>query len=107
MFNAQYASKGTYTLGDEFTLASIFSPAEKFTGPVDIVLGAQDFPFCFGDCLSPDNRAEAALSLFYPSANKGGSQTFIVENTGHLINDHSNAGQSYEHINSFLKTNGL
>ncbi|KAI9664215.1 MAG: hypothetical protein M1831_002394 [Alyxoria varia] len=107
VFEQQVAHKGTYSIGDEFTLAAIFKPAPDYTGPVDVVLGERDFPFCLADCVKPTNRADAVLTNLYPSRAQAGSQSFIVKDTGHLINDHTNAPVAYNQINKFLRKNNL
>ncbi|MCJ1353418.1 MAG: hypothetical protein MMC33_003404 [Icmadophila ericetorum] len=106
IFDNQVAAKQTYSLGQQFTLPLIFAPATNFTGPVDVVVGLQDFPFCKGDCLSPSDQAVTTIPSLYPAASKG-SQSFIVPDSGHFINAHYNAPLEFEQINKFLTSNSL
>ncbi|ESZ98065.1 hypothetical protein SBOR_1596 [Sclerotinia borealis F-4128] len=100
-FNHQVAQKQTYTIGQQFTLPTIYSTAPKFTGPVDIVIGRYDFPFCKGMCNHPIDLAAATIPVLYPAANAK-SESFVVPDSGHLINAHYRAGAQFDHINGFL-----
>ena len=104
VFNSQLAAKQPYTIGIELTDGRIFTPTPNFTGPVDIVLGQHDYPFCLGACDS--KVAAATIPLMYPAASSK-SQTYIVPNSGHCINAHYSAQQAFDHINGFLSVNGI
>lgn len=43
-----YAANQTYTLGQQFILSAIPTPAPIFRGPVDIVVGHCEFPSSLG-----------------------------------------------------------
>ena len=103
----QYAERQTITIGELFTVAGTLAPATAYTGPVDIVLGKYDFPFCGGDCTYPSDLAAAALPTLYPNADKEGSKNVILEQQGHCLNAHYSAPEAYEQIAEFLKANGL
>lgn len=100
-----YAKKSTYTLGQLFTLPSIYAPAPAFTGPVNIVVGQHDFPFCLGDCNSPPDQAAATIPALYPAAGAG-SAHYTVPNSGHLLNAHYQAPEVFAQINNFLHVHG-
>lgn len=100
------ATKGTFTIGELFTNSQIMSPAMNFTGPIDVVDGEFDLPFCESNCLVPTNKAAAVKGALYPNASKG-SQYYIAEGAGHGINVQNVAPQAYSHIFSFLAANGL
>lgn len=87
-------------------MSSVSGPALNFTGPVDVVNGVHDLPFCEGNCYLPTNQAELVLEALYPMAAVG-SRTFLVGGAGHGLNLHYGAGQAYEQIAGFLKVNGL
>lgn len=106
VFEKVYATKSTYTIGQLLTLANIYRPAPGFRGPVDIIIGRHDFPFCLGDCLAPRDQAAATIPALYPSAGAG-SQTYIVPNSGYLLNAHYQASEAFGQINRFLHSNGL
>lgn len=106
VYAKQYAAKQTYTFGQQFTLPAIYSPAGAFKGPVDVVVGQYDFPFCLAACDKPTDQAAATIPALYPAAAVG-SQHFIVPNSGHCINTHYAAPAEFSQINAFLKDNGF
>ena len=106
VFANQYAAKQTYSVGQQFTLPGIYSPAGAFKGPVDVVIGQYDFPFCLAACDTPTDQAAATIPALYPAAAIG-SQHFIVPDSGHYINAHYAATSEFTQINAFLKVNGF
>ena len=99
------ATKQTATFGEIFTQGTVVAPAVNFTGPVFVVNGANDLPFCDGDCTYPTDKAAQVL-LLYPFAATG-STSYNVPDTGHGINLHYSAQSAYEKINSFVEAHGL
>ncbi|KAI5203873.1 alpha/beta-hydrolase [Aureobasidium subglaciale] len=97
------AAKGTVTFGELFTQAAIAGVASNFTGPVAIVNGDADLPFCFGNCSYPMNLAQAAVTMLYPAASATGN--YLAPLTGHGVNLHYTALDAYKYIGSFLKQN--
>jgi len=90
------------TLGVFITYASLLTgPATEYTGRVLIVTGAQDIPFCGGNCYAvPPGSAnnsipELAQSLFPKTK---GFAVAILANTGHGISVHYSAAQTYRDI---------
>lgn len=106
IFRLQVAHKETNTIGLLLTLGGIVSPSPSFTGPVDVVLGENDFVFCGGNCSIPSDQSALVTPAFYPAASKG-SQHYLVPHAGHVINAHYAAPQAFAHMISFLKTNGI
>ena len=106
VFTLSLSNKQTYTIGQEFTIPAIVKPSTRFTGPVDAVLGQNDFPFCLGDCTFPTDQSIALITSLYPSA-AAGSQHFLVPNTGHVINAHFGATQAFKQQLNFLRVNNL
>ncbi|KAL6720924.1 hypothetical protein ACLMJK_000023 [Lecanora helva] len=105
-FENVYASKSTYSLGQLLTLPNILGPAPAFSGPVDIVVGQQDFPFCLGNCSFPRDQAAATIPALYPAANPR-STHYILPDSGHLINAHYSAPKAFAQMNEFLRLNGF
>lgn len=105
-FKHQVSQKQTYTIGQQFTLPAIYSSAPNFTGPVDIVIGKYDFPFCGGKCDRPIDLAAATIPGLYPAAHHK-SESFVVPESGHLINAHYEADVQFDQINNFLDKNGF
>lgn len=84
----------------------MISPSPQFTGPVDVVLGQNDYFFCGGDCKYPSDQSAAVVPAFYPAAGKG-SQHYLVPGAGHLINAHVSAPQGFDQMTAFLRSNGF
>lgn len=99
------ASKQTVTFGELLTLAAIVAPASNFTGPVDVVNGAADWPFCMGNCSYPTDLAAAVAPMLYPASNT--SQSYLAPGAGHGVNLHYAAGEAYQQIQTFLRSAGL
>ncbi|KAJ6010197.1 hypothetical protein N7522_005213 [Penicillium canescens] len=101
------ATKQPSTIGELLTVASM-APLNKFAGPVYIINGDKDIPFCGGDCFATGGAAEsipAAAKAVFPSASA--FSAYIQPNTGHGINLHHNATGAYQQIHDFLATHGL
>lgn len=103
---AAEATKQTFTIGELFTNSQFMGKALAFTGPVFIVDGENDLPFCQSNCLMPMNKAQAALTGLYPNA-KAGSGVYIGKGVGHGLNLHYGAGDAYKAIFAFLKKEGF
>jgi pimeloyl-ACP methyl ester carboxylesterase len=99
-------SKQTYTLGEFVTLTAPIGVAANFTGPVDIVLGENDFIFCQANCSLPVDQAVATLHTLYPAAGSG-SQTVIFTGIGHGINVHYDAPKAFAQTVAFFDANGF
>ncbi|GAB7338761.1 hypothetical protein MBLNU457_5470t1 [Dothideomycetes sp. NU457] len=100
------ANKGTVTIGEFFSLTASTKPAMNYTGPVAVVDGANDLPFCFGNCSYPSNQLTPVLSALYPNVPMNMTGTFQVPVTGHGINLHYSAQTAYNYIMTFLKGQG-
>jgi hypothetical protein len=101
------ATKQPSTIGELLTVASM-APKNKFAGPVYIINGDKDIPFCGGDCFATGGAAEsipAAAKAVFPSASAFAA--YIQPNTGHGINLHHNATGAYQQIHNFLAAHGL
>lgn len=105
IFNIAEATKQPIALGEFFSFDGVRAPT-NFTGPVDVVMGENDFPMCSGNCMVPDNSAASLLQLGYPLA-ANGSSWFIATGVGHGINLHYAATAAYQHILDFVKKNGF
>ncbi|KAK8161423.1 Alpha/Beta hydrolase protein [Phyllosticta citrichinensis] len=99
-------NKQTFTFGEFFTLGKVVAPATAFKGPVDVVIGQNDFIFCQGDCMSPSDQTAPVAGALFPAAG-GKSDTFILPGAGHALNVHYGASRVFAHMNNFLKNNGL
>ncbi|QIX00990.1 hypothetical protein AMS68_006507 [Peltaster fructicola] len=98
------ATKQTVTFGEFFTQGAVGGAAPGFKGPVAVVNGDADLPFCFGNCSYPTNLA-AAVKSAYPNA--VAFDSYLAPSTGHGLNLHYTAEAAYEFIQRFLGHNGL
>ncbi|TVY84153.1 hypothetical protein LSUE1_G001650 [Lachnellula suecica] len=99
-------TKQTFTIGELFTNSMLMSSAPGFTGPIDVVDGQYDLPFCQSNCLVPENKAAAVKGALYPNA-ASGSTYYIAGDAGHGVNLHYSAGAAYAHIFEFIENNDL
>nr|POF13553.1 hypothetical protein CFP56_02576 [Quercus suber] len=61
------ATKGSVTFGELFSTSAVGGAATNYTKPVAVVNGANDLPFCFGNCSYPTNLAQAVFPALYPA----------------------------------------
>ena len=64
-------TKGTVTFGKLFSTTAVVKPAKMFTGPVAVVNGAEDLPFCFGNCSYPTNQCSHHTKPLQPVDQSG------------------------------------
>jgi pimeloyl-ACP methyl ester carboxylesterase len=103
---AAEATKQTFTIGELFTNSMFMGKAGEFRGPIDVVDGENDLPFCRSNCLVPQNKAAAVKGALYSNA-KNSSTSFVAKGAGHGLNLHYVAGDAYRQIFNFLKENGF
>ncbi|KXS94639.1 hypothetical protein AC578_2244 [Pseudocercospora eumusae] len=101
ILNLVEATKATGTLGEFFSLGGIVAPATEYDGPVAVINGVNDLPFCSGDCNYPTDLAKALLPALYPASNK--TDTYLAPDAGHGLNQHYSAGRAFEFAQSFLE----
>ncbi|EMD39654.1 hypothetical protein CERSUDRAFT_92149 [Gelatoporia subvermispora B] len=88
-----------------FTQTGLIKNATDFTGPVHVVTGAQDVPFCFRDCYavpagSPYSSIPEYAKDLYPKAKN--FSVYIPANTGHAVNTHYSAPAAYQEMLQFV-----
>ncbi|KAF1947316.1 alpha/beta-hydrolase [Clathrospora elynae] len=102
-------TKQPVTTGELLTIGNA-PKMSPFTGPVLVVTGETDVPFCGGNCYgqvmgtSTSNIPEGVAKAF-PSASA--FESYIQPNTGHGLNFHYNATAGYQVIQDFLARHGL
>ena len=101
------ATKGSVTFGELFSTSAISKPAKSFAGPVAVVDGENDLPFCFGNCSYPSNLAEKVFPMLYPNLPSSKTGTYLAASAGHGLNLHYSAIEAYYYIQNFLKKQGL
>jgi pimeloyl-ACP methyl ester carboxylesterase len=97
-------AKQPLSIGEFFTNAMVLAPAPDFSGPIDVVDGENDLPFCQGNCLNGGNRAAEVKGALYPAGARG-SDSFILKGAGHALNLHFGAETAYAHIANFINKN--
>ena len=104
------ATKQAVTAGELLTIGS--APASSsFTGPVLVITGEMDVPFCGGNCYGKipgmefENMVQA-VDLVFPGKEEGVT-VCVQPETGHGLNFHYNATGGYGVMLDFLASNGL
>jgi pimeloyl-ACP methyl ester carboxylesterase len=97
------ATKGAVTIGQLFSQNAVSAAAPNFTAPVVVVDGAEDLPFCYGNCSYPTNHAEQVFPMLYP--NVATHASFLAPVTGHGVNLHYSAVTAYNFIQKFIMAN--
>ncbi|KAL2800615.1 Alpha/Beta hydrolase protein [Aspergillus keveii] len=93
--------KAPFAISELLSFASVPLAAPNFTGPVLMLSGQSDLPFCGGDCTGVLEGPASVSPFVFPSAQPFVS--YIQPNTGHALNLHYNASAAYEVIHGFLK----
>ncbi|RAK95954.1 alpha/beta fold hydrolase [Aspergillus ibericus CBS 121593] len=104
IFELQFQARNTYTVGQQLTLSGIYAVASSYRGPVAVVAGEYDF--AFGGGAVTESLLASTLETLYPEA-AAGSTSYVVPNSGHVINAHYSAQQQFSQINAFLECNGF
>ncbi|MCJ1385851.1 hypothetical protein MMC17_008975 [Xylographa soralifera] len=103
-------TKQPVTTGELLTLGSA-SPMNNFAGPVLVLTGSNDVPYCGGNCLATGNPSlasiPAAVAMSFPNVGVSNFTAYIQPNTAHGINLHYNATGAYDVIQTFLASKGL
>lgn len=109
VLNLAYATGQPVTPGEILTLAGSSAKPNSFAGPVLVVTGEHDTPYCGGDCYATGNPAlasiPAASAMFLPDA--APFEAFIVPGAGHGLNLQYTHPITYSTILNFLAQNGL
>lgn len=101
------ATKGSVTFGELFSTAAVTEPAPKYNGSVIVVNGANDLPFCSGNCTYPMDLAKAVQPKLYSSLAQSKFDSYLAPVTGHGVNLHYSAVAAYEYLQDFLQKQGL
>jgi len=104
-----YQTGQPVTPGEILTLAGGGPSPNSFTGPVLVITGERDIPYCGGDCFAtgqPDLPSiPAASKMFFPDA--PAFEAFVVPGAGHGLNLQYSHSLSYGTILNYLAQNGL
>lgn len=100
-------TKQPVTQGEIFTLGSL-PMVNHFAGPVLVVTGDYDLPYCGGNCSATGGAAAsvpAGVSKNFPNATS--FEAYIQPDSGHGINFHYNATGAYNVIANWLGSHNL
>lgn len=95
------------TLGELFSQGGTASPASSFTGPVAVVNGVNDLPFCLGNCDSPNDKAAAVKPALYPNLAQEKFGSYLAPLSGHGLNFHYSSQGAFDYIQNFLEDQGV
>ncbi|KAF7625333.1 Alpha/Beta hydrolase protein [Aspergillus flavus] len=101
------ATKGSFTLGELFTLTHVLNATSEFQGPVAVVAGNEDLPFCNGNCGSPTNILADLVPALYPELSEEDTATYVAPAAGHALNLHYAAPGAFNFIQDFLKKHNV
>ena len=95
-------------MGELLTTGGEAMGINKFAGPVYIITGERDLPFCGGDCTITGNPALSSIpqssKQYFPDASA--FEVFIVPGSGHGLNLEYSHDITYQNIEMFLAKNG-
>ena len=94
------------TIGELLTIGGASQPINKFAGPVFIITGERDIPFCGGNCaipVPPYPNVVAAAQKTFPNARN--FKTVIVPGAGHGLNYDYSHPFTYQSINDYFAKN--
>lgn len=102
-------TKQPVTVGEILTIGNA-PMMSTFTGPVFVITGEHDIPFCGGNCFGmvPNSTAEnipAGVAAAFPSSSA--FDAYVQPGAGHGLNFQYNATAGYQVIQDWLADNGL
>ena len=105
-----YKTGEPVTAGELLTIGGETGSINKFAGPVLVITGERDIPFCGGNCLNPAPPAGfpnvvAASKTTLPNAKN--FEAVIVPNAGHGLNLEYTHPFTYKTINEYFINNGV
>lgn len=101
------ATKGTVTIGELFSTTAVQKPARRFAGPVAVVNGIEDLPFCFGNCTFKGDLSKQVFPELYPDLSLSKTGSYNAPVAGHGLNLHYSSVEAYHFIQIFLERQGL
>ncbi|KAF2437709.1 hypothetical protein P171DRAFT_425178 [Karstenula rhodostoma CBS 690.94] len=105
IFRKQFDTRQTTVFGELLTFSSVVAPQPAYTGPVDVVLGQEDYVFCQANCSYPTDQAQTFVNALFPASRS--KSTFLQPKSGHLMAQHYTARDGFEHSLQFLQSNAL
>lgn len=101
------ATKGSVTYGELNSLGGLGGLSSAYTKPVIVADGANDLPFCGGNCSFPVDQAAKVHPSYYPNVADADFASYLAPIAGHGLNLHYSAAGAFEYIQKFLVDRGL
>ncbi|KAI1845676.1 hypothetical protein JX266_008287 [Neoarthrinium moseri] len=103
ILEAAYKTGQPVTVGELLTITGPASVLNPFQGPVLVVTGDRDIPFCGGNCTVSEPSIPAMAKQFFPKASC--FEAFDVPESGHGLNLEYTWPTTYKTILDFLDKN--
>lgn len=101
ILTAAYNGGQPVTVGELLTIAGPVSETNTFEGPVLVITGDRDIPFCGGNCSVSDPSIPAQVQEYFPNTTY--FDAFVVPETGHGLNLAYTHPLTYSTILDFLE----
>ncbi|EGN93867.1 hypothetical protein SERLA73DRAFT_188982 [Serpula lacrymans var. lacrymans S7.3] len=106
VFDESLTVEQPVTQGVLFTFGTTPNVSSSFLGPVHVVTGAKDWNFCYGNCYAvPSGSTQKTIvddvKELFPVASS--FSTYIPPNTGHAVNLHYSAPDTYRDMLNFVE----
>ncbi|CAM6084559.1 unnamed protein product [Calypogeia fissa] len=106
----QFSREDVQAIGELNSINSVvagpfFTEKSRYTGPLAVMMGEQDGPFCYGDCGRGNSSLIALSKPFWPNVSR--YTGFLMKNTGHLLQYHYSARKGFELLHEWLETSGF
>ncbi|KAI1458060.1 Alpha/Beta hydrolase protein [Annulohypoxylon moriforme] len=103
VLQAAYVSNQPVTVGELMTIGSGAVGNNTFGGPVLVITGERDIPFCGGNCDSTKPPIPDQSKQYFTNANS--FDAIVVPNAGHSLNLEYTAATTYTSILDFFDQN--
>lgn len=81
------------------------STPQSFRAPIAIVLGENDEPVCNSDCGEGQNNFAVLSIPFFPGSRA--AEAIVIQNTGHFLNLHYSAQETFAKVHDWLERVGF
>lgn len=103
ILEAAYTTGQPVTVGELMTIGGATAGNNTFGGPVLVITGERDIPFCGGNCLTSSPSIPAQSEKYFTNASS--FDTIIVGGTGHGLNLEYTSHETYTSILDFFDKN--
>jgi pimeloyl-ACP methyl ester carboxylesterase len=102
MLDYAYATGQPVSQGELLSISGAAAGTSAFSGPVLVITGERDLPFCGGDCLATGNGQASIPSSLKNSMPNASVEVVIVPGTGHGLNMEYSHQETYKTMLDFL-----